>query len=824
LTKANSSIAILQQKLSQHEQMSQGIMPELQLKIDSLRLERDQLVLDLSASRDQLEDASLSLLSIEAENERLRQLLDENERSRKLDEGAATASQVNTRVLEDVKLQLAELNEQNTQLMAEQGELADRFLQAQNHLGNAAAELERALMEQNRLESVLREREQHATMMEEELNNAKVDRLGLQSQLQALEGSRGEASMNQKAMEDLAREYGTLRHELMQSRQKCSQQDEEMRLLKQGIANAELYHDENASLLSKVEELEGRLQGADQGRQSLGRMAAEYEQRMEEMSQQLNSISQERDQLLEERRMLEEENEEMLVQFGLLKEDMDATDAYVEQLEAGRSQLDQTAQNYLRELQETQQRLHDLTASLELESNEALLAADAAKEQLIREKGDLVTSVQELTRRNQKMEVTLKNIESEKETLMVRIADLQRQVSDVTQDRQTKESRLLAVIEDMEVKNQDLSDAAHFREKDIVELQSSLARSEEIGKDADDLRLKVSTLQQSLSDCQRLLLQKDSAIEDLRIQLDSAGKKPVKSSELETLRRTLLEMEESAERDRSHIQELEHLTDETTRELRKTRDRLSASENLVSQLRVDLEAKRHKEREIEDLQERLVTTERRLEQANQDTLAFRAESTDLRGSLTALEVELENHRRNLQQPAKEPSGQASAELQSLRQQIEMLKQQQIASSSQTGAREENIEREVFLLQQQMRQKDTEIGKLQSQLHSLDSDLSIKHKELESKQEYVDKLSSELQDLRTQSVATRALDLTRDDAENTEKMRQQIVSLAKALERSEGRRALVIERLEGERQANADSLRRLTESVKRFYGTLSMGES
>jgi chromosome segregation ATPase len=192
--------------------------------------------------------------------------------------------------------------------------------------------------------------------------------------------------------------------------------------------------------------------------------------------------------------------------------------------------------------------------------------------------------------------------------------------------------------------------------------------------------------------------------------------------------------------------------------------------------------------------------------------------------LTALEVELENHRRNLQQPAKEPSGQASAELQSLRQQIEMLKQQQIASSSQTGAREENIEREVFLLQQQMRQKDTEIGKLQSQLHSLDSDLSIKHKELESKQEYVDKLSSELQDLRTQSVATRALDLTRDDAENTEKMRQQIVSLAKALERSEGRRALVIERLEGERQANADSLRRLTESVKRFYGTLSMGES
>ena len=56
------------------------------------------------------------------------------------------------------------------------------------------------------------------------------------------------------------------------------------------------------------------------------------------------------------------------------------------------------------------------------------------------------------------------------------------------------------------------------------------------------------------------------------------------------------------------------------------------------------------------------------------------------------------------------------------------------------------------------------------------------------------------------------------------MRADIVALAQALERSEMGRAELIERIERERQTNADSLRRLTESVKRFYSTLSFGDN
>jgi chromosome segregation ATPase len=133
---------------------------------------------------------------------------------------------------------------------------------------------------------------------------------------------------------------------------------------------------------------------------------------------------------------------------------------------------------------------------------------------------------------------------------------------------------------------------------------------------------------------------------------------------------------------------------------------------------------------------------------------------------------------------------------------------------------------VHALQHQMKRKDGQIANLDRDLHALSSDLSHSHNELASKQEHVEKLTSELEDLRSQanqSATTRVLELTQDEAESVDQMRSHIVSLAKALEKSEGRRADAIERLEKERQANADSLRRLTESVKRFYSTLSLAE-
>ncbi len=224
----------------------------------------------------------------------------------------------------------------------------------------------------------------------------------------------------------------------------------------------------------------------------------------------------------------------------------------------------------------------------------------------------------------------------------------------------------------------------------------------------------------------------------------------------------------------------------------------------------------------------------RLSQMEQELVASRTEESRyrdqafrLRQQLASLEMELRDSTRTYQQSAKEPSGQGFAEIEALRQQIEGLKRDQLESTSQTGAREELIEREVHTLQSQMREKDSQISSLQNELQALGRDLSHSHEELESKKCHVEELSSELEMLRSklsEPASSRVLNLTRDDAENVDEMRSHIISLAEALEKSETRRADVIERIEKERQANADSLRRLTESVKRFYSTLNLGDN
>lgn len=808
LEEALSTIVQLEAQITQHGQGEDYIVKELQNQIFLLQQEREQLSTDLLVASDKFDEASLNLMSVEAEKEQLEQKILQLQTSQQ-DKLRGTGLS-----LERLSSELAQASMEKERAAAEQKEAENKLHQIRNELERTLGELDRSIEGRSELETLLQQSEEHVEALAADLNEARSSLEELKSQTDAFHGHTVEAPVATLALDDLARECGSLRDELNDARQKTEEQSREMAMLRAELTNAEVLRSENVGLVSKVEELQSRLHLLDQGRGAIDHIASVESDAMDAIKSQLEFISEERNQLLEERNMLEAENEEMLVQFGLLKEDMDATDAYVEKLVAERSELDNTTETLRRKLEEAQQHIKEAASKFESEREATRLASEVEK---------LASNNEELSRRNQTLEEVLESLEADKAGLIFQIESLNRQASETNEGVQLEHSHLLKTIEDLRSRNKDLTDDASLQAKHISDLQTSLVEAGEVKNEVDKLQKKYSSLDQVHAEAKRMLQQKDSAIEDLRSQLDDQGKAPVESMELETLRRTVQEMEDSAERDRLNIQDLEQLTDETTRELKRAMNQLSASEKLVAELREELKSKQSKERETEELQERLIATERQLEQANQDTLAFRSESTDLRGRLAALSAQLDDQRRVSQQPAEEPSGQSSSELQLLRQQIEILKQQQLVSSSQTGAREENIEREVNLLQQQMRQKDGEIGKLESQLQSLDSALSNKDKELESKQEFVDRLSSELQNLRSKSATSRALDVNREQAENSETMRQQIVSLAKALEQSEGRRALVIERLEVERQANADSLKRLTESVKRFYSTLSMGD-
>jgi chromosome segregation ATPase len=68
------------------------------------------------------------------------------------------------------------------------------------------------------------------------------------------------------------------------------------------------------------------------------------------------------------------------------------------------------------------------------------------------------------------------------------------------------------------------------------------------------------------------------------------------------------------------------------------------------------------------------------------------------------------------------------------------------------------------------------------------------------------------------------DLLADNIESDDYLRDQIVILAQALERSELQRADVLDRLTRERKSNSDSLKQLGESVKRFYSAVRCSDT
>lgn len=63
-------------------------------------------------------------------------------------------------------------------------------------------------------------------------------------------------------------------------------------------------------------------------------------------------------------------------------------------------------------------------------------------------------------------------------------------------------------------------------------------------------------------------------------------------------------------------------------------------------------------------------------------------------------------------------------------------------------------------------------------------------------------------------------LSENDAESVEFMREKIIALATALEKSEQSRAEAMDRISFERRNHAESLRKVSENVKRFYSTLT----
>lgn len=124
------------------------------------------------------------------------------------------------------------------------------------------------------------------------------------------------------------------------------------------------------------------------------------------------------------------------------------------------------------------------------------------------------------------------------------------------------------------------------------------------------------------------------------------------------------------------------------------------------------------------------------------------------------------------------------------------------------------------------ESDVELNTVKEELSTVSEALHSTRVRLAEKEEEIDRLKAEL--VQTQAKPTLLEDdLSQSQGKSSDhdldQLRSHVVSLAVALERSETKRAEAISRLMTERENNARSLKRLAESVKRYYHKVGAGD-
>mmetsp|Transcript_36641 Transcript_36641/g.88507 ORF Transcript_36641/g.88507 Transcript_36641/m.88507 type:complete len:2971 (+) Transcript_36641:79-8991(+) len=798
LVESKTNIDELQKRFDDTNLEWQNKVHELESEVQSCTGQREVLLAELEAARsesldtnERLSDSESHRIEIQSQVEDLMRKLQTLESE---SHQTANADSRSSAELSDMQNQLQELNVQletttgtleNTE--KDRDELARRCSELESELqrlNDVAIKSENLYNELEALQAQDRSQKEHAVSLE-------ADRL--------------------KSQEETARLESTLQ---------ALQSDHEK--IKTQLASAQ---SEREDLISKLEVGEARLADFVSQHMDLNQSAENASSEISKLTSDIQKLAEERDEALHQCATLNEDNEEMLMQFGLIKVRMDESD---KELEAMAFELEQRT----KQLADAQEKLTAFeaelqNAKLEQDSNDRNLHAN-----LVEENSGLRRSVEELSSEVTDMSSRLQLSESEGSSLHATIEELRVQINELTSLSDTNEQKFMSTVAQAHSERDDMARKVEQISADIVVMQEKLDRSEAEGRELDPLRLRILDMESGIADQDRLLQQKDGEIQDLQFQLNN-GRTPEKSSELEALQSTVAELEKEASDMSKELQDMHDLYGSTQQTLVKTEQELRTTREQAVQLRKEMDvAKTQATSQSQVMEVRLLQLQEQLSASRSSDSVHQNRAAELSQQVASLESELRDARASLEQPTEEPSGEAFAEIESLRLQLTAMHRDQRALTTQTGAREELIEREVHELQDQMRLKDEQVMKMQQQMQSLGRDLSDAHQELSSKEQHVEDLSTEVEGLRAQVAASsapdptaaRVLQHTRDEAENVDQMQADIVALAQALERSEMGRAELIERIERERQTNADSLRRLTESVKRFYSTLSFGDN
>merc|ERR1712238_50084 len=667
----------------------------------------------------------------------------------------------------DKNLTLASLNEQISGLTNERDHL-------QNEKEELEEENEEMLVQFGLLNEEMVTKEAEATRVIEEVTRLNDERQLCEEELQDLR-------QKVEAQEDELRSKDSAHEEELRSEK--SAHEEELKANKDELRSKDSVHEEE--LKAKEDELQ------------LKDKTHEEELKAKE------------DELRSKDRTHEEE-------FKAKEDEIRSNDMEKEELQNHLQLVRRKSQTYENQLHESEEKLNTIIKESE-EMMKNVGYVDETQKKLMELNAALRDRVLEMSSEQSDTAGRIRTIESEKFGLNGKVSDLHDLVDELIASFETKEGKLQSIIDEINSQKIEMINKSQTKDTELARVNQELELSNGVAEESTTLCHRVTELENELSNQDRVLRQKDAALQDLHNQLENPTGAPIQSAELEVLRQTVQDLGAKLANDKNQLQEMGVICEETQQELTRTMEQFQVSEDLAQQLQNELQSKEDTESTNRMYEIRLDELEQELTSTRTEESKHRSDASDLRQQVAYLE---EKSRYTLYH--KEPSDEVVTELEGLRQQVEILKKCQTASSVEANAREEVTERgshALHALREQMTQKDDQIASMHQKL----TNLSRSNQELDTKDQYIAELKIELEKLKSIALkpnSARVLELTCHQAENVDKMRSQIVSLAQALENSENGRAEVIEEIETERQAHAENPRRVTVNMKRFYSTLN----
>jgi chromosome segregation ATPase len=622
-----------------------------------------------------------------------------------------------------------------------------------------------------------------------------------------------------------------LEDELTDERSASAAKDETIALLQSTRRSLELSVEGASHLPDRIAELEALVGRYEAERSDFERRAESLAKKEKELQEHCFALAQDKSQALNDRDGLAQENEEMLVQFGLLNEQMESYREQIQELQQLVQSYEQTSAIADARLLELQQSLVTAENALTRNSEYNASRPEETTKELFDLRNEQVKLIQEIEQLNaldsgkDDVILSLTHALDEIKSQLSGFEELRAQSVLISNEREELRSR----VEDLDVQRNELGRVVESQQETIADLMNELS---DVRTAASSFESRVKVLEEACANREEALQQKEEEIRELVTRMhESTGSSAETTDEILNLRARLSQMETIGQEttDRWHTLMAEH---ETAREeLASKSTKVVALETSLERLEQDMARADESARQQEEQQEEQISN---LTNTLMDRKKELAEMTKRNASIAkeveALRSQLDAARE--QALAAADSGRESTEIGILKDRVRSLEEQLETSIVSSNARVESLEEEISGLKRRVATKDGEALMLKNKVEALRGEVQGSRSQVESKASELQQLAAEIDNLRreqesmpetSQITALELLQRGKGNAENVENLRATVISLASALETSENLRADAIDRLLKERETYAVSLRHFSDSVKRFYSTLHFNE-